>query len=159
MGRWCWILEDTLLHCYFIWTTHFTFHSFLYLPCNARSRFRGNILILLMYSDCINALDPHTIITISFVLWLCYMFFLTDGFACLVFDSSGWHFVFFAIFLRITKDIICLHNTKISLGILLICCLVMLRFRYLLSLMYLDFVCPSPKSSHSSTHTNLCLLS
>jgi hypothetical protein len=100
-------------------TTHFTFHNFLHLLCNARSRFRGNILILLMYSDCINAVDPHTIIPISFVLWLYYMFCLTDGFVVLC-SIHAVDFLISALFLRITKGILCLHNSEISLGILLI---------------------------------------
>jgi hypothetical protein len=44
-------------------------------------------MFLSMYSDCINTVDPHTIIIIFLIFWLYFMFFLTDVFVFSVFDS------------------------------------------------------------------------
>jgi hypothetical protein len=44
-------------------------------------------MFLFMYSDYTNTVDSHTIIIISFIFWLYYMFVFTDGFVFSVFDS------------------------------------------------------------------------
>jgi hypothetical protein len=64
----------------------------IHLVRNARSFFRGNIVVLFMYSDCTNYVDPHTIIIIFLRFWLYFMYFLyflTDGFGFSVFDSRS----------------------------------------------------------------------
>jgi hypothetical protein len=37
-------------------------------------------VFLFMYSDCTNYVDPHTIMSIFLILWLYFIFFLTNGF-------------------------------------------------------------------------------
>jgi hypothetical protein len=72
-------------------------------------------VILLLYSDCTNYVDPHPIITIVLMFWLHLMFFLTDGFVLSMFDSCGSHFDYFICFIWwITKGICyVLHRANI----------------------------------------------
>jgi hypothetical protein len=44
-------------------------------------------VFLFLNSDYTNYMDPHTIITIFLMLWLYFMFFLTDAFVFAVFDT------------------------------------------------------------------------
>jgi hypothetical protein len=44
-------------------------------------------VFLVMYSDCTNYVDPHTIITIFLISRLYFMFFYRDSFVLSMFDS------------------------------------------------------------------------
>jgi hypothetical protein len=44
-------------------------------------------MFLSMYSDCINTVDPDTIIIIFFIFWSYFMCFLIGVFVFYVFDS------------------------------------------------------------------------
>jgi hypothetical protein len=61
--------------------------DFLNLLRNARSRFRGNIVFVFIYSDSTNTIDAHMIITIILIFELYSMYFVTDGFVLSMFDS------------------------------------------------------------------------
>jgi hypothetical protein len=55
-----------------------------------------------------------------------------------------------------TKGLLDLHNSAHILGMLLIILLNHVEIQCVPFLMYLDFVSPSVKSSHSLGYTNLC---